>query len=183
MPDIKQTIRARRTIHDFLPDSAPPEEIVLSAIEHAIWAPNHHLSQPWRFYMIGPGTAERICELNASRVREAVNERAADIKLQRWRAVPGWLLLTCVRHADARRAEEDYAACCCAAQNLMLCLWEEGIGMKWTTGDVTRDPEFFEILGIDPQIERVVGLFWYGRAADVPGAARIDTADLVKRLP
>ena len=105
--------------------------------------PNHHLSQPWRFHLLGPETAELICLLNAEIVEAKKGEKAAEIKLRRWRENPGWLLMSRQRAEDELRDLEDYAACCCAAQNLSLLLWEQSIGMKWTTGAVTRDERFF----------------------------------------
>jgi nitroreductase len=176
-------IRGRRTVHDFRPGEAPPEATVLDAVEHATWAPNHYLSQPWRFRLLGPETREGICVLNAELARAKGGDKAADHKLRRWREIPGWLLLSCVRSEDPVREREDFAACCCAAQNLMLVLWEKGIGVKWTTGEVTRHARFFEIVGIDPTRETPVGLFWYGYAASVPETARRPVAEILTRLP
>lgn len=180
---VSEAIRTRRTIHEFQPDRLPPEEIVLEAMEHAVWAPNHHLTQPWRFRLIGADTKERICRLNAELARARGGERAGEIKLRRWREVPGWLLLTCVQQDDEIRRREDFAACCCAAQLFMLHLWEHGIGVKWTTGDVTRDPRFFSIVGMQPEQESVVGLFWYGYPAEVPTGVRKPLSTFLSRLP
>ena len=183
MKSAADTIRSRRTVHDFRPGETPPVEVVEAAMEHAIWAPNHHLSQPWRFRLLGPQTREKVCLLGAELTRAKGGDRKADHKLQRWREVPGWLLLSCTRSDDPIREREDFAACCCAAQNLMLYLWEQGIGVKWTTGEVTRDARFFEITGIDPAAETPVGLFWYGYAAAVPETARTPAAERLTRLP
>lgn len=162
---VAAALRSRRTIHDFEPGTAPPGSVVEAAIAHAVLAPNHFRTRPWHFYLPGPSTIDAICRLNAERVRAAKGDAAAEAKLQRWRAIPGWMVLTCVRSADAVRAREDYAACCCAAQNYMLYLWEQGYGVKWTTGDVTRLPAFHAALGSAPEREEVVGLFWSGRPA------------------
>ena len=176
-------IRGRRTVHDFRPGEVPPEAAILEAIDHAVWAPNHYLSQPWRFRLLGPETRELLCLLNADLARAKGGDKAANHKLQRWRQVPGWLLLSCVRSPDPVREREDFAACCCAAQNLMLFLWEKEIGVKWNTGDVTRHPRFFEIIGVDSTLEFTVGLFWYGYAVSVPETARRPASELLTRLP
>jgi nitroreductase len=180
---VSEIIRGRRTIHQFRPGEQVPVETMHAAIAHAVWAPNHHLTEPWRFYLLGPETVERVCRLNADLVRAVKGDRAAEIKLQRWREIPGWLLLTCVAAGDEVRRREDFAACCCAAQNLMLYLWNEGIGVKWTTGPVTADPRFFEITAIDPQRETIVGLFWYGYPEDVPAALRKPPAEITLIRP
>ena len=181
--DIADVIRNRRTIHNFKPDPVPPAEEIQKALQMAICAPNHHATEPWRFYLIGNETKEKICQLNAEMIEAVRGEQAAQIKLQRWREIPGWLILTCTNSTNEIRAMEDYAACCCAAQNMMLYLWSIDIGVKWTTGGVTRDPRFYEILGIDPDKESVVGLFWYGYPDDVPQGSRKQPADKLINLP
>lgn len=180
---VKEAIRNRRTIHVFAPE-LPPREAVLEAIELARWAPNHHGTEPWHFYLLGRETAEAIARLNAELVAARKGEAAARGKLERWLAVPGWLLVTCDRNdADALRAREDYAACCCAVQNLQLALWSEGIGVKWTTGEVTRDPRFYDIVWVDPECETVVGLLWYGYPAEIPRVARKPLEEILVDLP
>lgn len=183
LASIAETIKGRRTIHHFKVGEAPPAELITLAIEHAIWAPNHHLTQPWHFYMIGPETAERICQLNAELVQEKQGEKAAEIKLRRWREIPGWLLLSCDISDDESTKLEDYAACCCVAQNLSLYLWEQGVGMKWTTGAVTKDSRFYNIIQLDGQRQRIVGLFWYGYPAEIPQTTRLAPGEKLVILP
>ena len=65
----------------------------------------------------------------------------------------------------------------------MLALWSKGIGTKWSTGDVTREPGFFELLGIDSKQERIVGLIWYGYPAVIPQQTRQPVSTFLKRLP
>jgi nitroreductase len=92
------------------------------------------------------------------------------------------LVLTGARSDDALLERENYAACCCAAQNLMLYLWGRGIGVKWTTGGVTREPRFYELLGIDPAKESVVGLFWYGVPRAIPAQKRRSVEEITTQL-
>lgn len=181
MPDLFQTavekdavaraIRTRRSIQLFRPEKPEPA-LVRQAVDLARWAPNHKLTEPWRFYVLGELSSRRLAERNAELVRADLGDGAAENKLKRWLGIPGWLALTCRKTEDSFREREDYAACCCAAQNMMLFLWTHGVGMKWTTGPVTRDPEFFKILDISDQKEFVVSLFMYGYPADTPVTER-----------
>ena len=180
--DIATLIRTRRTIHAFAPEP-PPATIVHQALDLARWAPNHKLTEPWRFYLLGRQTADALADLNAAIVTEKKGANAGDKKRERWRAMPGWLVVTCVRSDKPLRQQEDYAACCCAIQNLTLALWDAGIGVKWGTGDVTRDTRFFNLLDIDPQHEEVVGLFWYGYPAEVPDTKRTPLAAVLHERP
>ena len=108
-------LRGRRTVHDFLPERIA-DDIVERAIEVARWAPNHHRTEPWRFYVLGALARQQIIARNTELVRAEKGGRAAEIKRQRWLEVPGWLLMTCLRSEDPFREREDYAACCCAAR-------------------------------------------------------------------
>ena len=125
-------LRSRRTIHLFRPDP-PARELVDEAIALACWAPNHRLTEPWRFCWVGPETWQAIAELNAQLVSEKRGKDAAAAKLKRWLAVPGVVLVTCIRSEDPVRDEEDYAATACAVHNMALFLWSHGVGTKWSS--------------------------------------------------
>ncbi|MDT0617630.1 nitroreductase family protein [Salinisphaera sp. P385] len=186
-PPIEQSqlaalVRGRRTIARFLP-VRPADEVVMRALEAARWVPNHKLTQPWRFHLLGRETATKIVDLNARRVAAARGEAAGEVKRQRWGAIPGWLAVTQVLDPDALRAREDYAACACAVHNLTLSLWCEGVASKWTTGEVTRDPEFHALLEIDPTVEEVIALLWYGYPDEAPKMRRRPVDELLSRKP
>lgn len=171
-------LRSRRTIHLFTP-AVPPRALVMQALDLARWAPNHRMTEPWRFYLLGPETAGAIAQLNAEIVVAARGEAAGQKKLDRWQRVPGWLVVTCARSEDPVRQHEDLLACACAVQNFQLALWAEGVGTKWSTGKVTRDPRFFELLGIDPAEEVFVAMLWYGYPAEIPEAQRRPVAEVL----
>lgn len=178
---VADVIRDRRTINFFKPD-LPPRELVLEGIEAARWAPNHHLTEPWRFYLLSDPVKAQIVELNGRLVAEAKGEAAGRAKRERWQGIPGWLAVTCARSSDELRQREDYAACCCAVQNLALYLWSRGVGLKWTTGAVTRTDEFYDLIWVDPAVETVVGLFWYGYPDEVPVSVRRPVAEILVEL-
>lgn len=178
---IGEVIRDRRTINFFKPDP-PPRKIVLDGIDLARWAPNHHLTEPWRFYMLSDAIKQQVVDLNATLVTEAKGEEAGRAKRERWSRIPGWLVVTCVRSRDELRRKEDYAACCCAVHNLALYLWSRGIGMKWTTGAVTRTDAFYDLIWVDPVVEEVVGLFWYGYPDEVPVSVRKPVSEILVEL-
>jgi nitroreductase len=180
--DLAALIRNRRSIDLFLSEPVGTETLV-EAIELARWAPNHRLTNPWRFYVLGPATADAVARCAAGFEAEKKGERAGAARYARFKAIPGTFVVTSPRSTDELLEREDYAACCCAVQNLMLYMWQRGIGVKWTTGAITREQRFYDVLGIDSKAERVVGLFWYGRPQVVPTKERRPVADIVVRLP
>lgn len=180
--DFASVLRGRRSIDLFLPDPVPVDTL-MAAIELAGWAPNHRLTEPWRFYLIGPTTLRGVIDLAVELEIAKKGERAGPIRRARLEAVPGTFVLTSARSEDALTERENYAACCCAAQNLMLYLWRQGIGVKWTTGAMTRHARFYELLGIDAGKESVVGFFWYGIPKVIPTQKRKPIGEIVTELP
>jgi len=178
---INDIIRSRRTIGSFKPE-VPAASMIEPALEVARWAPNHKKTEPWRVYWFGPQTTAAVIQLNSSLIEKKKGATEAEAKRKSWSAIPGWLAVTCVRSSDPFRAEEDYAACCCFIQNLMIALWTSEIGSKWSTGDVTRDPEFDRLIGINPETERVAGLIWYGFPAVIPAQSRQPVSSFLRRL-
>jgi nitroreductase len=175
-------LTGRRSIDLFRPEPVGVE-VLLEAIEVARWAPNHRLTEPWRFYLVGINTRHALIELAAKLDATKKGERAGEARRARLTAIPAFFVLTSRRSDDPLLDREDYAACCCAAQNLMLVLWQRGIGVKWTTGGVTRDSRFYELLGIDAAKEVVVGFFWYGLPKVIPTQQRRPVADIVTERP
>jgi len=176
---LAERIRSRRTTRLFLKQEVDPQ-LIRDAIELARWAPNHHLTEPWHFYMFGEKTAGACAELIGTLIRETKGDtQLAEFKEQSARSIPGWLLVTCRKSTDERLQREDYASCCCAIQNLSLYLSEARLACKWTTGLITRDQRLFDLVGIDSSQEFVVGLIWYGYPRILPTQTRKDVAEIL----
>ena len=174
-------LRGRRSINLFEPDPVDAA-VLLDAIEVARWAPNHRLTEPWRFYVLGTDAVVRASQCWAGFEAETKGERVGEARLKRLQGIPGHFVLTAKRDSDAVVDRENYAATCCAAQNLMLYLWQRGVGVKWTTGQITREPRLYETLGIDAGHELIVGYFWYGFAKVTPEQQRKPVAEIAVRL-
>jgi nitroreductase len=174
---VMNTLKSRRTVNDF--DTSPvPDSVFRNAIEAAINAPCHGMTEPWRFIQLGEETISKIAALNAETIRDP---KKAEIKKARWEQIPGWCVITSTKSDGGLREQEDYAATCCAVQNFMLAMWCEGVGTKWTTGAITRKAEFAKLCGINPEEEQIVGVIWYGFAsgglASVTGPKRKRSID------
>lgn len=177
-------LRSRRTINFFKPEPVS-RDLLLEAVEVARWAPNHRLTEPWHFYLLGGETTRDIVELIVELKTAGRDENARHTIRGRLEAIPTWFVQTCrLSPGLPVQEQEDYAACACAAQNLMLYLWQAGVGVKWTTGEATREQRFYDILSIDRTQEKVTGLFWCGYPAEIPVARnRRDTNEICTILP
>jgi nitroreductase len=179
---LAERIRGRRSTNQFLKQRVS-RKLIREAVELARWAPNHHLTEPWRFYVLGEQAMAESVELiraNATRKKDAA---FGDFKAASAREIPGWLVVTCKKSDDEILQREDYASCCCAIQNLMLYLSEAGVATKWTTGDITRDLRFHQILGSDPDVSFIVALIWYGYPKILPTQSRRGLDEILTELP
>jgi len=180
--EFSRVLRGRRTVDQYI-QTPVPDELVREAIEVATWAPNHYVSEPWRFILPGKETVKRIVDLCSEMVSAEKGAELGEHKRNAWCEKPGWLVITCQRNADELREREDYAACCAATQNLMLYFWKAGVGSKWTTGPITRDPRFFEIIDVDEADAFVVGMLWFGYPKITPTQSRQDIDKVLTQLP
>ena len=168
--NLEQAIFGRRTIHQYL-DEEVPQTVLDAIINAAHQAPNHKLTWPWKFTLVGRETRENLLPI-AYRLKGA-QEPAMQTRIRSKLMNPGALIVvTVTRSDDVHRQQEDYAATCCAIQNLMLSAFAHGFGTKWSTGALTKHPDVCECLGIDVVAEDVVGFIWVGAAAAVPTIKR-----------
>ena len=117
----------------------------------ARWAPNHHLTQPWRFRVLGPAALGRL--------KEAAGPEAAS-KLDR---APTLVVASQRRDRDDPVAdEEDFAAAAIASYLILLGAHARGLAGYWRTPAVLRTPEGRAALGAGAD-ERVLGLLHLGR--------------------
>ena len=120
--EFAETLRGRRTIELFLQKKVP-EKLVNEAIEVAIWAPNHHVTEPWHFYRLGEETKQQCLDLCSDIVTAKKGDKAAEFKRRSWSEKPNWMVVTCKRSSNESSQLEDYAACCAAVQNLTCLLY------------------------------------------------------------
>ena len=169
---VHEALRSRRTVHNFDNSRDVPDDVLHRAIEAATYAPNHKMTEPWLFRRLGSDAIAAIASLNAASISDP--EKAAK-KAKRWADIKSWIVVTSrITPDDELLTREDYAATCCAVQNMQLSFAADGVGCKWTSGDIQRTPEFERICGVDGNAECVCGVIWYGYAADgaAPAAPR-----------
>lgn len=187
--DLAQALRERRTVHQFRAQPLPLGALD-RALAAAVEAPNHHLTEPWRFLHVGAETRQRLLHLGIEIATGGSWETlsaAARAHLEVTVIHPAELIVlsqTLAARLDTRN--EDFAAVACAVYGMSLSLWSEGIGTKWSTGGVTDHPRMYQALGVDAERERIVGFFWIGFAArpelDKP-RRRKSLEQVVFRLP
>lgn len=194
---VQEAIRARRTIKEYRPDPVP-RHLIDSVLQAAAWAPNHHLTQPWRFIVLEGAARLPLAELRRALKRRELREKglppdqieaeAAESGAKLLRA-PVLIVVACQQVGDAIRREEDYSATAAAIENLLLAATELGLGTFWTSGPIAVAPETNALFDLDPS-DRIVGIIHLGFPAETPSpghrpppAARwIDPRDVPKLM-
>jgi nitroreductase len=175
--DVEQAIRSRRTIKAFEREPIARETLE-ELLELARWAPNHHLTNPWRFRVLGPRSLDRLKaaagELAAAEAPSGADPaglaKVAAAKLDR----APTLVVCSVKHShDPVQDEEDRHAASIAAYIVLLAAHARGLAGYWRTPAVLRTEHGAKAVGL-PADELFVGLLHLGRAKQAgtaPGRA------------
>ena len=169
--NISDAVAQRRSIKRFTNRPVTREEIE-TLLAAAVAAPNHRLSQPWRFYVLGPESRHAYGVVLGGRKAKKIEDPEAARTMREnvaveHRALPAMLVVAMVNHENPEIREEDYAAVMMAIQNLCLAALELGLGTHVKTGAVMNDPEARAAAGVKDN-ERIVAVVNIGEPADVP---------------
>src|SRR3954467_7455992 len=157
--DVEEAIRRRRT-HQGYGAEPVDRETLLELCELARWAPNHHLTNPWRFRVVGP------------RALEALKAAAGPESARKVDRPPNLVAASVVQAGDPVADEEDFAAGACASFIVLLGAHARGLDGYWRTPEVLRTAAGREACGIEDG-ERVLGLLHLGRGkGDRPAPER-----------
>jgi nitroreductase len=176
---VYEAIHSRRMNNEFS-DVAPARKSLERMLDAAIWAPNHRLTNPWRFFVLEKGGEKRaeVAQLAYdNQMARSGNEDAAFGSRQRVLDAPGLIYVYSVPGDTEDQTEENYAAACCAVQNLLLAAVAEGLAGDWSTGNTTRHPQLAEALGGESDW-KMVGALFIGQPAR-PSASVRSAADEV----
>lgn len=165
--DVEQAIINRRSIKKFKKDPVDIEEII-ELLNVAKWAPNHKLTEPWRFQLYAGAGKEKFINafLSSQRLDGTLPDKAKK-KAAYFRDIPLHLVVIMPEDSRKKRWDEDYAAISALIQNFQLVAWERGVGMIWRTNDWTHDMNFKEALGVKPN-EKIVGTLMIGYPEHIP---------------
>ncbi len=149
--DVEKAIRTRRTHKAYGPREVDPA-LLEELVELARWAPNHHLTNPWRFRVLGPATRKALMDLAES------EKPGAAVKLQR---APTLVAVSVVQSGDAQQDREDLLAAGVAAYIVLLGAHARGLAGYWRTVGLLDGAPARELLGI-PDDESPIGLLYLG---------------------
>jgi nitroreductase len=168
--ELEDAVRGRRT-HKVFESDPVPREVVAELLELARWAPNHFVTEPWRFRVLGPETFERLVAAGEP------NERS---KLTR---APTLIVASAKQTGDDHQNHEDVLATAVAVYIVLLAAHARGLASYWRTPKLFETPEGRAAVGLEAD-EAFVGLIHLGLPVNQPLAKpRKPVDDYVTFLP
>jgi nitroreductase len=180
-------LSSRRSIREFT-TRQPTKAEIETLLEHAVTVPNHRLTQPWKFYVLGPESRRAFgLVLGGRKAKKIEDPAAADQMRQKIAAehvaLPVMIAVTISQNENPEIREEDYAAGMMAVQNITLAAVALGLGTHIKTGAVMDDPAARAAIGVGDG-ERVIAILNVGTPATIPPAkARRPASEVTTWLP
>jgi nitroreductase len=176
--DALTAIKTRRSVKEYLPTEIPREWIE-ELLDAAHWAPNHKLTHPWRFHVFTGTGRERLVEARQASVRwaaEKKGQQASEDELGFARAKcfssPVVIIVSMVGDENKIVDQENYAACWCAIENLLVAATARGLGSYPSTGAWIDQNFVGPILGLTEK-ERPVACIFLGYSEQKTMAKRL----------
>lgn len=185
--DVTKAILERRSVKRFADQPIARDKIEM-LLRAAVQAPNHRMTQPWRFYVLGPAARRAYGEALGARKARKVSDPDAAAQVREkvaseHAALPAMIAVACVQDEDPDVREEDYAAAMMGVQNLLLAATALGLGTHIKTGAIMDDPAARAAAGVPPG-ERIVAVINLGVPAEMPEPKpRTDAAAVTTWLP
>ncbi len=184
--DAITAINQRTSVRRFRSDPVS-RELIERLLDSAVRAPNHKLTEPWRFTVLTGPARDRFAEIRANHRLKRFSDPStaealtgADKVRREAREVPVYIVAMAAVNPDAITREEDYAAVMMAVANLMIAAESLGLGTFLKSGGVMQDPELLELAQV-PDKCRVVGLISLGYPAERdPPRRRKPAAELTR---
>lgn len=167
-----EAIRTRRSNGKVHPDKPVDQALIETILEAGTWAPNHHHTEPWKFFVQqGEGrrplgkTLRKIAMEKMDSEEEALDEKEAQ-KLSKKEAKPfrAPVVITIVVEPETKDKVidiEEYAAAHAAVQNMLLAAHSLGLGAIWRSGAPTYHLEMRRLYNVSER-GGVVGFIYLG---------------------
>lgn len=184
--DAISAINKRTSVRRFRSDPVP-RTIIEQLLECAVRAPNHKLTEPWRFAVLTGGARDRFADIRARHRLKRYSDpgsaealAAAEKVRRESRGTPAYVVIMAALNPDAITREEDYAATMMATANLMIAAESLGLGTYLKSGGVMQDPGLMRLAAV-PDSFRVVGVLSLGYPAEQEAPRRRKPASELTR--
>lgn len=166
-----EAIKSRRSVRKFT-DRPVSKSDIEALLDVAVMAPNHRLTQPWRFIVLGTVARRKFGAVLGGRKARKLEDPAAAAALrdrvtEEHGALPALIAVGMHLNENPEIREEDYAATWMAIQNMTLAAQEMGLGSHIKTGAVMDDPATRDALAVGDDT-RILAMIELGEPAEFP---------------
>lgn len=174
--EVKDAIQSRRSIGK-VSETMPDKHLIEKVLEAARWAPNHHMTQPWKYFVLTGDARVRLGQVMKEIKSEGWTEeekRAGLERLDREALKPlraPVVIAAAVTPSDDPKVEEIEEICAVAAgvQNALLTAHALGLGAIWRTGKPTYHPQMKKFFNLGER-DTLLGFLYIGYPSILPKA-------------
>lgn len=185
---VLQAITTRRSIAQFNPDPVP-RQVIEQLLDAAVWVPNHRLTEPWQFFVLGEEAKRTFAQIRRDhRASTMPNPDAPEVQPALQKIVddtvrtPVIIVVTARGHEDPELQEENYWATFGAVYAFMLGGWSLGLGSYFRSGTLRGYPPLRQMLDLADD-RRIIGVLYVGYPAAVPTKRRMPAVEKTVWLP
>ena len=175
MNEVIRAMMSRRTIKKMQADRVPARKDIEAMVEAATWAPNHHMTEPWRFVVVEGGARKRLGEALTEGLVNSSHETLPPERLEKEREKPlsAPVIIAVIgspKKGDGIVPQEEMVAAGAALQNLLLAAHSLGLATSVRTGEHSYSEEVRRFFAMS-EGETLVGLVYvgYSSGAVAPG--------------
>ena len=180
---VYDALYGRRNTWQFT-DRVPTHDELTKILNVAVWAPNHKLTEPWRFFVLQQGSAPRQKVVDAvynSAMKMSNDPERAKNATRKVVGPPSVVFVYSAPGMTEKMTLENYGAVCAAVQNVQLAAYAEGMAIGWESGGIVKSERIVEALGADPEWT-CVGFLGIGFPAEKHVGKRITPDAMVRWL-
>ncbi|MFS0881303.1 nitroreductase [Bacillus sp. 7586-K] len=166
--DIFTAIKERRSVGVVKSDPVPTE-LLEKILEAGTWAPAHHRTEPWRFFVLTGDARKSLGKALAKYTEKTLEDPSSEESVSRLEKISQKalrapvIIAAAVEPSDDKKVilKEEYAAVNAAIQNMLLAAHALGLGAVWRTGHVCYSEEVKELFKLSEQSE-MLGFIYLG---------------------
>ena len=143
------------------------DKVIWQILENANWAPNHGLTQPWRYKVFASSGLEKLANFQANLYKQITPEpQFKPEKYERMKTnilKSSHVIIICMERQKSEKIPEieEIEAVACSVQNMALTAAAYDICSFWGSGGVTYTDELKEFLGLSER-DKCLGYLYLG---------------------
>lgn len=164
--NIHEAIQTRRSI-PLVSDKPIPTELIEQIIESGTYAPNHHRTEPWRFFVLTGEGRNKLGDVFANILKARQDNPTTDDNIKKVERIQNnplrspVIIAVGVEPSDNNNviAQEEHAAVHSAVQNMLLTAHALGLGAVWRTGAICYDKKVSNFFQLSERGEMVAFIY------------------------